>query len=73
VLAGKPPAANSDCERIALPADIRQICREDPIAAEQIQTRVREQFAASIADGRAAVGFEFDEVQGTYLLERYED
>lgn len=73
VLSGTPRAANSDCERIAIPADIRRICREDPLVAEQIQTRVREQFVASITDGRAAVAFDFNEKQGTYLLERYED
>jgi predicted GNAT superfamily acetyltransferase len=73
VLAGKPRAACSDCERIAIPSGIRQICRDEPLAAEQIQTKVREQFFVNIAGGRAAVGFEFDKVQGTYLLERYED
>jgi len=73
VLAGKPRAAYSDCERIAIPSGIRQICRDEPLAAEQIQTKVREQFFVNIAGGRAAVGFEFDKVQGTYLLERYED
>jgi predicted GNAT superfamily acetyltransferase len=73
VLAGKPRAACSECERITIPSDIRRICREDPLSAERIQTNVRKQFATNIADGRAAVGFEFDKVQGTYLLERYED
>ena len=73
VLAGKPRAMNADSERIAIPAGIRQICRDEPLAAEKIQTNVRKQFAANIADGRAAVGFEFDKEQGTYLLERYED
>jgi predicted GNAT superfamily acetyltransferase len=73
VLAGKPPVVCPDCARIAIPAGIRQICRNEPQSAEQIQANVREQFLANIADGRAAVGFEFDKVQGTYLLERYED
>jgi predicted GNAT superfamily acetyltransferase len=73
VLAGRPRAACSDCERLTIPAAIRQICRDEPLAAEKIQTEVREQFLASIADSRAAVGFELDKEQGTYLLERYED
>jgi predicted GNAT superfamily acetyltransferase len=73
VLAGRPREASADCERIAIPAGIRQICWDEPLAAEKIQTKVREQFVANIADGRAAVGFEFDKEQGTYLLERYED
>ena len=73
VLAGKQRAMGSDCERIAIPADIRRICRDEPLTAEKIQTNVREQFLTNIADGRAAVGFEFNKEQGTYLLERYED
>ena len=73
VLAGRPREASADCERIAIPAAIRQICRDEPLAAEKVQTKVREQFVANIADGRAAVGLELDKEQGTYLLERYED
>lgn len=73
VLAGKQRVPGADSERIAVPAGIRQICRDEPLAAEQIQANVREKFLANIADGRSAVGFEFDKVRGTYLLERYED
>jgi predicted GNAT superfamily acetyltransferase len=73
VLAGKPREVSRDVERIAITASIRQICRDEPLAAEKVQTEVREQFLANIAAGRAAVGFEFDKEQGTYLLERYED
>src|SRR5271155_3732095 len=56
VLAGSPREASADSERISIPAAIRQICREEPLAAEKIQTKVREHFLAIIADGRAAVG-----------------
>jgi predicted GNAT superfamily acetyltransferase len=73
VLAGRSRTIGSDGERISIPADIRRICRDEPVTAEKIQTNVREQFVANIAEGRAAVGFEFDRAQGTYLLERYED
>jgi predicted GNAT superfamily acetyltransferase len=73
VLTGKPRPIGSNCERIAIPAGIRQICRDEPRTAEAIQTKVREQFLSNVAAGRAAVGFEFNEEQGTYLLERYED
>jgi predicted GNAT superfamily acetyltransferase len=73
VLAGKPRPTGSDCQRIAIPADIRRICRDEPLTAEKIQRDVREQFVANITDGRAAVGFEFNKEQATYLLERYED
>jgi predicted GNAT superfamily acetyltransferase len=73
VLAGRPRPLGADRERISIPAGIRGICRDDPRTAERIQTKFREQFLANIASGRAAVGFEFNEVQGTYLLEPYED
>lgn len=73
VLAGKQIAANPAWGRIAIPTAIREICKDDPQAAEKIQTNVREQFLAHIANGQAAVGFEFNAEQGTYLLEPYED
>jgi predicted GNAT superfamily acetyltransferase len=59
--------------RISIPVTIRQICSNDPAQAEKIQSRVREQFGMYIAASQAAVGFEFDEQQGNYLLEPYED
>jgi predicted GNAT superfamily acetyltransferase len=73
VLAGNPRLSAANAERIAVPADIRRICREEPQRAEQIQTNMRAQFLASFASGRATVGFEFNEQLGTYLLEPYED
>src|SRR5580704_10928051 len=68
LLAGRPRPSTPDCQRISIPAGIRQICRDEPPKAEKIQTRVREEFVARIADGHAAVGFEFNEELGTYLL-----
>lgn len=73
VLAGKQRAENAEDERIAIPASIREICRDEPQTAAKIQTSVREQFLTQIAGGRAAVGFELNKEQGTYLLEPYED
>jgi predicted GNAT superfamily acetyltransferase len=73
VLGGRVRPRGRDCERIRIPAGIRAICQNEPLSAEEIQTKVREQFLANIANGRAAVGFEFNEEQGTYLLEPYED
>ncbi|HWO37330.1 MAG TPA: hypothetical protein VNO32_51800 [Candidatus Acidoferrum sp.] len=69
-------AANDGCalaERLGIPAGIRGFCQDEPQRAEKIQTKIREQFSAHIANGRAAVGFEFNEEQGAYLLEPYED
>lgn len=73
VLRGRPRAMGAECERIAIPAGISGICRNEPQLGEKIQNKVHEQFVANIACGRAAVGFEFNEEQGTYLLEPYED
>lgn len=73
VLNAKPHLASEQPERIAIPANIREICRDELLRAEKIQASVREQFSTHIAAGRAAVGFEFNPQQGTYLLETYED
>jgi predicted GNAT superfamily acetyltransferase len=72
VLAGRPRTKGTHCERIGIPAGIRGICQDEPQRAEKIQTKVRQQFSAHIANGRTAVGFEFNEEQATYLLEPYE-
>ena len=45
----------------------------DAQEAEKNQTQVREQFERYFAKGHAAVGFEFDEQQSSYVLEPYED
>jgi predicted GNAT superfamily acetyltransferase len=72
-LANKHGVQNGVCERIALPTAIREICRTSPDKAEIIQRQVRTQFDSLISRGYAAVGFEFDENQGSYILEPYED
>ncbi len=73
LLAGKIPKAGPDRVRIRIPAGIRQITSSHPAEAERIQTGVRSQFERHIAEGHAAVGFEFDAEQGSYVLEPYED
>lgn len=73
LLSGNTHAPGPQCARISIPVAIRQICSSNPSEAEKIQSRVREQFARQMAGSRAAVGFEFDERQGSYLLEPYED
>jgi predicted GNAT superfamily acetyltransferase len=73
VLAGRPRSSAAAIGRLAIPADIRSICRDDAHRAEQIQSKLRGQFVAAFAQGHAAVGFEFNKEQGTYLLEPYED
>jgi predicted GNAT superfamily acetyltransferase len=73
LLDGKTPKAGPDRARIRIPAGIRQITSNNPAEAERIQRGVRSQFERHIAERRAAVGFEFDAEQGSYVLEPYED
>jgi predicted GNAT superfamily acetyltransferase len=72
LLAKEFPTAEPSA-RISIPARIREICASDAAQAEEIQTRVRNQFESQLAAGLAAVGFELDDRQGSYLMERYED
>jgi predicted GNAT superfamily acetyltransferase len=55
--------------RIAVPAAIVSIKRDDPRRAREIQTRVREEFQQHLTNGLAAVGFERQPDCGVYLLE----
>jgi predicted GNAT superfamily acetyltransferase len=64
---------NSNASRISIPREIRNICSDNPVEAARIQIQVRRQFEQHIAGGLAAVGFEFDEHQGSFMLEPYED
>ena len=73
ILDGKTQEQSLQASRIPIPAAIRDICRKNPLEAEEIQTGVREQFQEHIANGLTAVGFEFDGRQGSYVLEPYED
>jgi predicted GNAT superfamily acetyltransferase len=73
LLDGKIPKARPDRMHIRIPAVIRQVTSSNPAEAERIQMGVRSQFERHIAEGRAAVGFEFDAEQGSYVLEPYED
>lgn len=71
-LEGRPQPATSSQTRISLPASIRDICREDPAAAERIQSDFRRQFQDLLARGKAGVAFEFNGTEGSYVLEPYE-
>jgi predicted GNAT superfamily acetyltransferase len=73
ILNGTPQQISHDAVRISLPANIRQLVADDPATAESIQTTMREQFEQNFRDGRAAVGFAFDTLQASYVLEPYED
>jgi predicted GNAT superfamily acetyltransferase len=73
LLEGRTPESGPDRVRIRIPVEIRQITSTNPVEAERIQSGVRSQFERHIAEGCAAVGFEYDAEQGSYVLEPYED
>jgi predicted GNAT superfamily acetyltransferase len=54
--------------RIAIPASIGGLRREDPERARQIQSAVADQFIAHFAENLAVTGFELTPDAGTYLL-----
>jgi predicted GNAT superfamily acetyltransferase len=58
---------------VTIPANIRELCRDNPRAAQTIQSQIREQFTAHFAHGLTAVAFELTPNHGSYLLEPYED
>jgi predicted GNAT superfamily acetyltransferase len=72
IIDGQPPVTDSRTH-ISIPLTIREICANDAAQAESVQSRVREQFEMFFASGYAAVGFKFDEQEGNYLLEPYEN
>jgi predicted GNAT superfamily acetyltransferase len=72
ILSGKRRVPASDGVRVSLPPTIGQILSTDAQEAEKIQTRLRTEFEQHFAEGLAAVGFEFDEKQSSYLLVPYE-
>ena len=73
LLNGRRRAIEPDAARISIPAAIREICGSDPVEAQRVQARVHEEFERHITQGHAAVGFAFDEMQGSYIVEPYED
>jgi predicted GNAT superfamily acetyltransferase len=56
-------------ERIAVPADIDQIKREDPQRAREIQRANAARFQTCFERGLAVTGFERTATEGVYLLE----
>ena len=58
---------------VTVPTGIRELCRDNPLAAKDIQSQIREQFSTHFARSLAVVGFELTPNYGLYLLEPYED
>jgi predicted GNAT superfamily acetyltransferase len=70
ILAGEPHTTRA-VERIAYPADIAHIRRDDPARARAIQKANGEKLRHAFAQGLAATGFERGAAEETYLLERW--
>jgi predicted GNAT superfamily acetyltransferase len=68
ILGGGSWGRDNISARIAVPAAIVSIKRDDPRRARDIQTRVREEFQGHLTNGLAAVGFERLPDCGVYLL-----
>jgi predicted GNAT superfamily acetyltransferase len=73
IINGQSPLVANAAERVAIPAAIRELCRDNLSAAESIQADAREQFARYFSRGLAAVAFEWKQDHGNYVLEPYED
>jgi predicted GNAT superfamily acetyltransferase len=58
-------------ERIAVPADIERVRRENLEQAREIQQCNAEKFQRAFGQGLAVTGFERTEAAGVYLLERW--
>ncbi len=70
ILASKKPERRVE-ERIAVPADIDQLRRDNPERAREIQRCNAEKFQRAFGQGLAVTGFERTETEGVYLLERW--
>jgi predicted GNAT superfamily acetyltransferase len=69
VLAGEKLERHVE-ERIAVPADIDRVRRDNPERAREIQRSNAEKFQRAFGQGLAVTGFERTETAGVYLLER---
>jgi predicted GNAT superfamily acetyltransferase len=68
---GKPGRRSASAERIAYPANIARIRREEPDRAREIQKANAEKFQSAFKRGLAATGLERKEREGVYLLESW--
>jgi predicted GNAT superfamily acetyltransferase len=68
-----PLRKDSPVGRIAIPANIRELCQAQPEEAADIQSRAHTRFEELMSCGYAATGFELSEGEGAYILGPYED
>jgi predicted GNAT superfamily acetyltransferase len=67
------PSSNGNRVAVSIPANIRELCGENPHQAQELQSAIREQFSSYFGRGLAVVGFELNQQHGAYLLEPYEN
>jgi predicted GNAT superfamily acetyltransferase len=72
IVAGQPFARNPIEVRIAIPAEIAALRKDDLKQAREIQQQASDQFQAAFGAGLAVIGFEKSKEAGTYLLGKWE-
>jgi predicted GNAT superfamily acetyltransferase len=72
-LNGRPYVPGSECERIGIPAAIREMCSTQIQEVQGIQSQIRLRFERLFSEGFAVVDFELNRDQGIYGLEPCED
>jgi predicted GNAT superfamily acetyltransferase len=72
IVAGQPFERNPTEVRIAIPAEIAKLRKDDPKLAREIQQQASDQFQAAFGAGLAVIGFEKSKEAGTYLLGKWE-
>jgi predicted GNAT superfamily acetyltransferase len=72
IVAGQPFERNPTEVRIAIPAEIATLRKDDPKRAREIQQQASDQFQAAFGEGLAVIGFEKSKEAGTYLLGKWE-
>ncbi len=72
IIAGEPNEFPAIQARIAVPANIADLRRNDPKAAREIQARIADEFEAAFDRGLTVVGLNRTPDEGTYLLAELE-
>lgn len=72
-IVGKQPYQRpASVEKIAVPADIADIRKQNPARAKEVQDGLREQFLRHFRNGLEVTGFAATETEGIYLLSEME-
>jgi predicted GNAT superfamily acetyltransferase len=72
ILAREPFDRGEIVDRVAVPAKVAQLRRENPRATREIQKSIGDRLQSHFAAGLAVVGFEKNEQEGIYLIGRAE-